>query len=265
MLREFTLTLPRGENYAGDFSFHPTAHLAEPLAIYLALRLAASRPALVSMASVSAALRFVGYEHIADDNGECMAIAAALNSEARPAVSGDLVQAVTDHKEACLNLESASERFSMGNATSEELAEARQRVATTATAKDHIHAHLTGASRPTVSAETPRIVCLCGSTRFMEAFFDVGWDETLKGHIVLSVGVCKHATDHGAEALGQDVADRLDELHLRKIDLADEVVILNVGGYIGPSTRRELEYAKKLGKPVRYLEHVAAIVNGEGA
>lgn len=99
-----------------------------------------------------------------------------------------------------------------------------------------------------------RIVCLCGSTRFMDAFFDAGWEFTLKGYIVLSVGVCKHAEHHGAEALGQDVVDKLDELHLRKIDLADEVMILNVDGYIGESTRKEIEYAKLLGKPINYLE-----------
>jgi len=103
----------------------------------------------------------------------------------------------------------------------------------------------------------PTIVCLCGSTRFMEAFFDAGWRETLAGKIVLSVGVCKHADAdgaHGAEALGQDVADRLDELHLRKIDLADEVLILNVGDYVGDSTMRELQYARKSGKSVMWLE-----------
>ena len=48
--------------------------------------------------------------------------------------------------------------------------------------------------------------------------------------------------------------ERLDVLHLRKIDLADEVLILNVGGYIGKSTRKELDYALSQGKPVRYLE-----------
>lgn len=100
----------------------------------------------------------------------------------------------------------------------------------------------------------PKIVCLCGSTRFMDKFFEVGWDFTLKGYIVLSVGVCKHATDHGGEALGQEVADKLDELHLRKIALADEVYILNVNGYIGDSTRKEIEYARSIGKPISYLE-----------
>lgn len=107
--------------------------------------------------------------------------------------------------------------------------------------------------------EMPTIVCLCGSTRFMDAFFEVGWQETLAGKIVLSVGVCKHTEcmdggGHGAEFLGPEVVTALDELHFRKIDLADEVLILNVGGYIGESTRNELEYAQKMGKPIRYLE-----------
>ena len=58
----------------------------------------------------------------------------------------------------------------------------------------------------------PEIVCLCGSTRFMDAFHATGWQLTLDGYIVLTVGVCKHAEDHGGEALGQDVADKLDEV-----------------------------------------------------
>lgn len=77
--------------------------------------------------------------------------------------------------------------------------------------------------------EMPHIVCLCGSTRFMKTFFDVGWQETLKGHIVLSVGcVTTGPTDHAGEFYG--VKEMLDELHKRKIDLADEVIVLNVGG-----------------------------------
>ena len=88
----------------------------------------------------------------------------------------------------------------------------------------------------------------------MEAFHAAGLQFTLDGCIVLSVGVCKHAEDHGGEALGQDVAERLDELHLRKIDLSDRVFVLNVDGYIGESTRREIEYAIAIGKPLSYLE-----------
>ncbi len=98
-------------------------------------------------------------------------------------------------------------------------------------------------------------VCLCGSTRFMEAFFAAGWELTLLGQIVLSVGVCKHVDEsgHGGEALGEDVAARLDELHKRKIDLADWVLVLNVEGYIGESTWSEVEYAYRTGKPVQCL------------
>ena len=98
----------------------------------------------------------------------------------------------------------------------------------------------------------PIIVCLCGSTRFSQAFREANLRETLAGKIVLTIG-CEW---HSDQALGLTEADkhRLDELHLRKIDLADEVLILNVGKYIGESTGRELEYARSQGKTVRFLE-----------
>lgn len=106
-----------------------------------------------------------------------------------------------------------------------------------------------------VKAERPTIVCLCGSTRFMEAFQKAKFDETLAGKIVLTIG-CDTKSDgelfKGEE--GAAIKERLDALHLRKVELADEVLILNVGGYIGESTRRELEHAIRIGKPVRYLE-----------
>lgn len=101
------------------------------------------------------------------------------------------------------------------------------------------------------------IVCLCGSTRFYEAFQRANYDETMAGKIVLSVGHYPHSSEqaHG-ESVGctpeQKIA--LDELHKRKIDLADEVYVLNVGGYIGDSTRSELEYAREHGKAIRFLE-----------
>jgi hypothetical protein len=105
----------------------------------------------------------------------------------------------------------------------------------------------------------PIIVCLCGSTRFMDAFFAAGWQETLKGKIVLSVGVCKYAEHHGREALGEEVAQMLDQLHLRKIDMADEVLVLNVGGYIGKSTANEVGYAKAHNKPINWLEETLLV------
>lgn len=108
----------------------------------------------------------------------------------------------------------------------------------------------------------PTIVCLCGSTRFMDKFFEIEFDYTLKGYIVLTVGVCKHAKHHGGEALGQGVADMLDDLHLRKIDLADEIFIINLNGYIGESTGKEIQYAKKLNKKIVYLEPPKSEENG---
>ena len=102
--------------------------------------------------------------------------------------------------------------------------------------------------------DRPRIVCLCGSTRFMQEFHDVGWELTLEGYIVLTVGVCMHAADHGGEALGDDVCGKLDELHKRKIDLCDWVFVINKGGYIGSSTRSEIEYAIANGCTVVYME-----------
>ena len=111
--------------------------------------------------------------------------------------------------------------------------------------------------------KNPKVVVLCGSTRFMEAFHNAGWRETLKGNIVLTVGVVTTSSEgHAGETLGPDTVEMLDELHWRKIDLADEVLVLNVDGYIGYSTRREIEYAEKIGKPIRYLV-AAAIGDGE--
>jgi cell division protein FtsB len=110
------------------------------------------------------------------------------------------------------------------------------------------------------SANRPVIVCLCGSTRFYEAFVAANFHETMAGKIVLSVGFFLHRPEmipiHG-EAVGITSEEKvmLDELHLRKIDLADEVLFLNVGGYIGESTRRELAYAREQGKVIRFLEN----------
>lgn len=97
------------------------------------------------------------------------------------------------------------------------------------------------------------IVCLCGSTRFSEEFRKANLRETLAGKIVLSIGCDMRSDD--AIGLGPEVKTMLDDLHLEKIELADEVLILNVGGYIGESTKRELEYARRLHKTIRFLEY----------
>lgn len=99
----------------------------------------------------------------------------------------------------------------------------------------------------------PWVVCLCGSTKFKETFMEMNFLETMAGRIVLSVGFFAHAEKEKYD-LSPYEKEKLDELHLRKIDLADEIFVLNVGGYIGQSTKREIEYATKTGKHVRYLE-----------
>ena len=119
-------------------------------------------------------------------------------------------------------------------------------------------AHATQPPPPPAASEAalrPTIVCLCGSTRFSEAFRNANLRETLEGKIVLTIG-CDFKSDD-ALGLTDDDKRRMDELHLRKIDLADEVLILNVGGYVGESTGRELAYARQHGKRVRFLEDAA--------
>jgi hypothetical protein len=110
--------------------------------------------------------------------------------------------------------------------------------------------------RPFLSPNFPTIVCLCGSTRFYQEFQEANYRETMAGNIVLSVGFYPHSSQiaHG-QTLGCDDEQKkkLDELHKRKIDLADEIYVLNVTGYIGSSTRGEIEYAAAQGKKIRYL------------
>lgn len=112
-----------------------------------------------------------------------------------------------------------------------------------------------------MAASRPRIVCLCGSTRFYDEFQQANYDRTMAGEIVLTVGFYSHAkAEHGhGEGVDHDSAAKvaLDELHKRKIDLADYVYVINVGGYIGESTRSEIDYALAHGKTVEYLEPVA--------
>lgn len=110
-------------------------------------------------------------------------------------------------------------------------------------------------NRPrTIHSEIPRIVCLCGSTRFKQAFETAALEETLAGNIVLSVGSMTQSDEELKERITPGIKLALDVLHKRKIDLADEVLVLNVGGYIGESTRSEIEYAKGQFKSIRYLE-----------
>ena len=105
------------------------------------------------------------------------------------------------------------------------------------------------------------VVVLCGSTRFRDAFEEQTRRLGLDGKIVLTVACFGHLGDLSPEECerGNPVKDRLDELHKRKIDHADRVLVINVGGYIGESTRSEIEYATYWGVPIDYLETPAPV------
>ena len=96
------------------------------------------------------------------------------------------------------------------------------------------------------------VITLCGSTRFKEQFLEAQKRLTLDGNIVISVGLFGHSGDN--EVWTEGTKEMLDDMHKRKIDMADAIYVINVGGYIGSSTRSEIEYAVKSGKTVYYLE-----------
>lgn len=96
-----------------------------------------------------------------------------------------------------------------------------------------------------------KIVCLIGSTKFKEAFEKANKEESLKGNIILTVAMFGHL--EGLD-MDSDAKRIFDKIHLDKINLSDEVLVLNVNGYIGESTKKELEYAIKKSKKIRYLE-----------
>ena len=100
-----------------------------------------------------------------------------------------------------------------------------------------------------------KVITLCGSTRIKDAFMEAQKQLTLEGNIVISVGLFGHSGDD--EVWTEGTKEMLDDMHKRKNDMADEIFVINVGGYIGASTRSEIEYAKATGKPVNYLEGLA--------
>jgi hypothetical protein len=106
-----------------------------------------------------------------------------------------------------------------------------------------------------------KIITLCGSTRFKDEFMEAQKQLTLEGNIVISVGLFGHSGDNEVwenmdEGTLTKTKEMLDDMHKRKIDMADEIFVINVGGYIGSSTRSEIDYAVAAGKPVHYLEAV---------
>ncbi len=97
-----------------------------------------------------------------------------------------------------------------------------------------------------------KIITLCGSAKFEKEFFDLQKKLTLKGNIVLSLGLFKSWCED--VKFTTELKEMLDDMHKRKIDMADEIFVINKNGYIGSSTKLEIEYAKKQNKTINYLE-----------
>lgn len=106
-----------------------------------------------------------------------------------------------------------------------------------------------------------KVITLCGSTRFKDQFMEAQRKLTLEGNIVISVGLFGHSGDQEVwenmdEGTLTKTKEMLDDMHKRKIDMADSIYVINVGGYIGDSTKSEIAYAKAHDKEVIYLEPV---------
>lgn len=103
-----------------------------------------------------------------------------------------------------------------------------------------------------------KVITLCGSTRFKDAFIREQKRLTLEGNIVISVGLFSHSGDEEVwKNMGEDSIAKtkmmLDDMHKRKIDMADEIFVINENGYIGDSTKSEIAYARETGKTIMYM------------
>jgi hypothetical protein len=120
---------------------------------------------------------------------------------------------------------------------------------------------------PKTTSRPPKVICLVGSTRFYRAFMRVAYDAELAGEITVGPAFSPEVgpDDHGGEvAITRRQKRAVDAAFANKIAMADEVLVLNVGGYVGRSTLRDIERARALGRPVRWLEpdHAAAASPG---
>ena len=97
-----------------------------------------------------------------------------------------------------------------------------------------------------------KVITLCGSTKFKDEFLIEQKRLTLEGNIVISVGLFGHSGDD--EVWTENIKKMLDDMHKRKIYMADEIFVINKNGYIGSSTKSEIEYALKTNKKVNYME-----------
>lgn len=97
-----------------------------------------------------------------------------------------------------------------------------------------------------------KVITLCGSTRFKDDFIEQQKLLTLQGYIVIPVGLFGHSGDN--EVWSEGTKEMLDDMHKRKIDMADEIFVINKNGYIGSSTKSEIDYAKSKGMIITYME-----------
>ena len=95
------------------------------------------------------------------------------------------------------------------------------------------------------------IITLCGSIKFKNEFIKVQERLTLEGNIVFTPNFFNSIKK---EEINEKIKKMLDEMHRQKIDMSDEIYVINLGGYIGESTKSEIEYAKAKGKEISYLE-----------
>ena len=98
-----------------------------------------------------------------------------------------------------------------------------------------------------------KVITLCGSTRFKDDFIKAQESLTLKGNIVISVGLFGHADNKYDNEITPEIKEMLDDIHKRKIDMADSIFVINRDDYIGKSTKSEIEYAKATGKSIEYM------------
>lgn len=98
------------------------------------------------------------------------------------------------------------------------------------------------------------VITLCGSTKFKKEFEEANARLTMEGNVVISVGLFGHAD---SVALTKEQKEMLDQIHFDKIHMSDEIYVINVGGYIGESTRNEIEFATTTNKKISYLEPLA--------
>ena len=97
-----------------------------------------------------------------------------------------------------------------------------------------------------------KVITLCGSTKFKDEFIQAQKELTLKGNIVISVGLFGHSDGEYGKTITDDIKIMLDDMHKKKIDMCDEIMVINKDGYIGRSTKNEIEYARLQGKKINY-------------